>query len=89
MMMTVAIWWWAIGFAGCLLGFFVMYWSMADDHFWFHLFDPEVLIMLTVSAILGVGGPIIAVLVVYWIWEGWRSKFAVDEDGRILYPWRD
>ncbi len=88
-MMTVALWWWAIGFAACMLGFFVMYWAIADDHFWSHLLSADMAIALSASVILGFGGPIIAVLVVYWIFDGWRSRFAVDEDGNILYPWRE
>lgn len=88
-MMTIALWWWAIGFGAGLLGFFIMYWHVADDHFWSHIFSTDTLVAVSVSAILGFGGPLFAAMVVYWIFDGWRAKFAVDEDGNILYPWRD
>ena len=44
--------------------------------------------MISASAILGWAGPILTYWMVTWFWQGWQAQFAVDEDGRILYPWR-
>ena len=81
MMTTIIVWWYAIGFVPCFLA--ALYLSHDDLTF------KEFFIMLTASLSLGVLGPVLTFAIIKWFWEAWRSKFAIDEKGRILYPWRD
>lgn len=80
-MITFLLWWFGIGFGSCFLA--GMYLNREGLKF------SEFLMILIASIVLGTFGPILTGWIVYWFWDGWRSKFAVDDEGRILYPWRD
>lgn len=79
--MTILLWWWGIGAGTCFLAGLYLNWG--------GLKASELLILIVASIVIGIGGLATAWMIVYWFWDAWRSQFAVDEDGRILYPWRD
>lgn len=74
--------WMAIGFFTCLGASLYVFRDV-----WLRIH--EIALLFLASAILAIGGPIIAGLIIYWFWQGWSYKFAVDEDDRIIYPWRE
>lgn len=46
------------------------------------------MLLIINSLIGGLGGFVIFCMIVYWFWNGWASKFAIDEHGRRDFPWR-
>ena len=79
--------WWLIGFVSCLIAFAWLFVSVADDLFVSHLWSADTFMALGISAAIGFAGPFITALIVYWFWDGWRSRFPIDDEGRRLYPW--
>lgn len=49
----------------------------------------EGIFIVLLSILLSIWGPITTIVVGYWLWQGWRIKFPVDDDDRIIYPWRE
>lgn len=79
--MTFVLYWWLSGAVPCILaGLYLNRDGMSLQEFF---------IMAVGSAIFGVFGPVLLYFIVKWFWQAWQSQFAVDEGGRILYPWRD
>lgn len=47
------------------------------------------ILIVAISILFSIWGPIATVVVVYWFWRGWSYRFPVDDDNRIIYPWRE
>lgn len=73
--------WLAIGFVSVAVALLFI----ARDT-WLSLKEAAMLIVF--SAFLSILGPVATTLIIYWFWRGWSYKFSVDENDRILYPWR-
>ena len=49
----------------------------------------EGILIVGLSILLSIWGPIATVVIGYWFWRSWSDQFPVDDDDRIIYPWRE